>query len=190
MRLFQTLDFLTFGLPSAAVTGLTLYAGMNGVENQALLLLIAVSVVFNFIYGVLIYYRWTYIRRIEFSIYGIDVIPNGHPVTKEAMQKEVDDLISKWAVVLKSKGCKNPHTLIIEAIDGITIFWEDFPIKNRWGTFAGLAWGKDSVQVGYKENIGHSSFSHEVGHFLYAAWSGEKLENPKCHKFMAENKLP
>lgn len=188
-RLFRWLDFFTFGLPSTVVTGITIYAGANGVSGEPLILLAVMTAMFDLIYCYLIFYRWQQIKNINYSVFGMDVICNNHPVKKEDMEKIISKTIDMWAVVLKTKGVDSPNTLAVEAIDGLLISWENFPIVNQWGKFAGLAFGK-YVQVGYKEDLNSTALAHEIGEFIFGKYNKGILSSPLCHQFMKENNLP
>lgn len=183
-KVFRWIDFLSFGLLALAVTAVAIYAIIAGTNltANAIALLIVMSLAFYIPYVVILVARHKRLSKINFiTKHGIAVFTGGFDVSKEEVENITAEAIILWKNATKWKDAQT-------AVDGLFIYFKEYPVERNLSKFAGYLIGKHAV-IGWKEDLDKTALFHELGHAIHREWTG-KSDNDAAHKFMKAHNLP
>jgi len=195
-KIFNWLDFFTFGMLSLAALALTVFVWFSQVQFQAKALTTVVALTFSSIYVAILIMRKKSIDSADFYTFNGWAILNQSSNTNihpDMINAEIERTINLWKKVIEwNNDCDAAIAKNYKVIfkDGIL---EEYPggikitgntISSKFGAFDG------ELEIGLAEKpIEQTAFAHEIGHVIYNGKFGI-LDNEKTHAYMAEHNLP
>jgi len=195
-KIFNWLDFFTFGMLSIVALALTVVVWLSDTQLQAKALTTVVGLVFATIYAVILVMRKKSIDSADFYTFNGWAVVNKSSNTSihpDLVNAEIQRTIDLWKKVIEwDANCDaaiNKHYKVIfkdgilqESSDGFKITGQTLGVK--FGAFDG------QIEVGLSEKpIEQTALAHEVGHVIYNGKFGV-LDNDATHKYMQEHNLP
>ena len=195
-KVFNWLDFLTFGMLSVVAIALTVLVWLSDTQLQAKALTTVVALTFAAIYVVILVMRKKGIDSADFYTFNGWAVVNQSSNTSilpDVVNAEIQRTIDLWKKAIEwDSNCDdaiNKHYKLVfkdgilqENSDGFKV--TGTTLGSKFGAFDG------EIDVGLAEKpIEQTALAHEVGHVIYNGKFGV-LDNDQTHKFMQEHNLP